>query len=104
MLPLKPKEGISGNLNSYAHSASEAHWSDKGLSVYITPDELCPLGCETPRINYDVYNGKPYRYFYAISSDVDAENPGTVRQRFYFTIADLIVILTFDFRIKAHQS
>lgn len=67
-----------GNLNSYAHSASEAHWSSNGSSVYVTPDELCPLGCETPRINYDVYNGKPYRYFYAISSDVDAENPGTV--------------------------
>ena len=45
---------------------------------------LCQLGCETPRINYEVYNGHPYRYFYAISSDVDAENPGTVRS--YFSI------------------
>lgn len=36
------------------------------------------MGCETPRINYEFYNGKPYNYFYAISSDVDADNPGMV--------------------------
>ncbi|XP_053612969.1 carotenoid isomerooxygenase [Plodia interpunctella] len=39
---------------------------------------LADLGCETPRIHYDLVNGRPYRYFYAISSDVDAENPGTI--------------------------
>ncbi|NP_001266310.1 carotenoid isomerooxygenase isoform X2 [Bombyx mandarina] len=44
----------------------------------VVPTILADLGCETPRIHYDLYNGKPYRYFYAISSDVDAENPGTV--------------------------
>ncbi|CAH2076131.1 unnamed protein product, partial [Iphiclides podalirius] len=39
---------------------------------------LADLGCETPRIHYDLYNGHPYRYFYAISSDVDAKNPGAI--------------------------
>lgn len=82
VLPLNPKEGVKGNLNSYIYSESQAHWlnrSDKSqATVFIRPDELCSLGCETPRINYDVYNGMPYRYFYAISSDVDADNPGTL--------------------------
>lgn len=44
---------------------------------YVNPEVLCDLGCETPRIN-DYKIGKKYRFFYAISSDVDAENPGTV--------------------------
>ncbi|XP_013142428.1 PREDICTED: carotenoid isomerooxygenase-like [Papilio polytes] len=44
----------------------------------VTPRLLADLGCETPRINYDLCNGRPYRYFYAISSDVDAENPGAI--------------------------
>jgi carotenoid isomerooxygenase len=99
VMPLNPKQGKEGNLNTYAHSLSEAKWMNGGSSMYIKPDELCPLGCETPQINYNKYNGiywnqitvnffkndlfncagKPYRYFYAISSDVDAENPGTVR-------------------------
>ncbi|XP_073949520.1 neither inactivation nor afterpotential B isoform X2 [Choristoneura fumiferana] len=42
------------------------------------PKLLADLGCETPRIHYDIYNGKPYRFFYAISSDVDVENPGLI--------------------------
>ncbi|XP_046459953.1 carotenoid isomerooxygenase-like isoform X2 [Daphnia pulex] len=78
VMPLNPKQGKEGNLNTYAHSLSEAKWMNGGSSMYIKPDELCPLGCETPQINYNKYNGKPYRYFYAISSDVDAENPGTL--------------------------
>ncbi|XP_013185217.1 carotenoid isomerooxygenase [Amyelois transitella] len=44
----------------------------------VEPKLLADLGCETPRIHYDLYNGRPYRYFYAISSDVDAANPGLV--------------------------
>lgn len=44
---------------------------------YVYPQKLCDLGCETPRIN-DRKIGSKYRYFYAISSDVDAKNPGTV--------------------------
>jgi len=39
---------------------------------------IVDIGCETPQINYDAYNGKSYQYFYAISSDVDLDHPGTV--------------------------
>ncbi|XP_072938578.1 carotenoid isomerooxygenase-like [Epargyreus clarus] len=39
---------------------------------------LADIGCETPRIHYSLLNGRPYQYFYAISSDVDAENPGAI--------------------------
>lgn len=49
-----------------------------GAKVFVKPELLCDLGCETPRINYENYLGKEYRYFYAISSDVDLDNPGTV--------------------------
>lgn len=47
-------------------------------SIFCKPEQLCNLGCETPRINYEKCLGVKYRYFYAISSDVDAENPGTL--------------------------
>lgn len=47
-------------------------------TIFVSPELLCDLGCETPRINYVRMLGKEYRYFYAISSDVDAEFPGTV--------------------------
>ncbi|XP_078034061.1 neither inactivation nor afterpotential B isoform X1 [Augochlora pura] len=47
-------------------------------NVFVKPELLCDLGCETPRLNYDCFLGREYRYFYAISSDVDLENPGTI--------------------------
>ncbi|KAK2577240.1 hypothetical protein KPH14_003385 [Odynerus spinipes] len=47
-------------------------------NVFVKPELLCDLGCETPRINYDSHLGMEYRYFYAISSDVDIANPGTL--------------------------
>ncbi|XP_033606319.1 carotenoid isomerooxygenase isoform X2 [Cryptotermes secundus] len=47
-------------------------------NIFSQPELLCDLGCETPRIYYEKYLGQPYRYFYAISCDVDADNPGTL--------------------------
>ncbi|XP_050089523.1 carotenoid isomerooxygenase isoform X1 [Anopheles aquasalis] len=47
-------------------------------TIFCKPELLCDLGCETPRIYYECHLGRPYRYFYAISSDVDASNPGTL--------------------------
>ncbi|XP_076293067.1 neither inactivation nor afterpotential B isoform X3 [Lasioglossum baleicum] len=47
-------------------------------NIFVKPELLCDLGCETPRLNYDCFLGREYRYFYAISSDVDLENPGTI--------------------------
>lgn len=47
-------------------------------SIFCQPEILCKFGCETPRINNEKFLGLKYRYFYAISSDVDAENPGSI--------------------------
>ncbi|XP_055612712.1 carotenoid isomerooxygenase isoform X2 [Uranotaenia lowii] len=47
-------------------------------TIFCKPEILCNLGCETPRIYYEKHLGREYQYFYAISSDVDAENPGTL--------------------------
>ncbi|XP_025269759.1 carotenoid isomerooxygenase [Camponotus floridanus] len=46
--------------------------------IFVKPELLCDVGCETPRINADFYLGKEYRYFYAISCDMDMDNPGTL--------------------------
>jgi carotenoid isomerooxygenase len=47
-------------------------------SIFCTPELLCDLGCELPRINYDKYNGNEYRYFYAVSSDARLKNPNAI--------------------------
>lgn len=64
------------NTDNVLKKKSSAHKLDNG-SVFIKPELLCNLGCETPRYN-QTYLGKKYRYFYAISTDVDVENPGAV--------------------------
>ncbi|XP_075974072.1 neither inactivation nor afterpotential B [Anticarsia gemmatalis] len=76
-------------IETMQHNADYANWfraRPKRLEVSLdapkltkmTNTTLADLGCETPRIHYDLHNGRNYRYFYAISSDVDAENPGAV--------------------------
>ncbi|CAG0900706.1 unnamed protein product [Cyprideis torosa] len=45
--------------------------------VMLQPELLVPIGCEVPRINYD-FNGRKYRYFYAMLADVDDECPGSL--------------------------
>ncbi|XP_031634111.1 carotenoid isomerooxygenase [Contarinia nasturtii] len=47
-------------------------------TIYCIPERLGDIGCETPRINDVKSAGKNYRFFYAISSDVDADIPGTI--------------------------
>ncbi|XP_049868033.1 carotenoid isomerooxygenase-like [Pectinophora gossypiella] len=44
----------------------------------VAARQISDVGCEMPRINYSLCNGKAYRYFYAISSDVDSERPGSL--------------------------
>ncbi|CAH2108025.1 unnamed protein product [Euphydryas editha] len=39
---------------------------------------IADLGVETPMINYKLCNGKPYRYFYGIGSDVDTSYAGSI--------------------------
>lgn len=70
-------ELLSNNLVKLKESSASAFAMPDG-SIYCKPELLCNLGCETPRISYEKYLGTDYQYFYAISSDVDAENPGTL--------------------------
>ncbi|XP_058806677.1 carotenoid isomerooxygenase isoform X2 [Phymastichus coffea] len=64
-------------LNNPLQKKAQAFRLSNG-SIFIKPELLCDLGCETPRINTESYLGKEYRYFYAMSSDVDIEYPGTI--------------------------
>lgn len=73
------EEHHGNNLITLRGAEAEAYLLADKKTVFCVPECLCDLGCETPRINYENKLGKQYRYFYAISSDVDALNPGTVR-------------------------
>ena len=57
------------NLIHLPYTRAKAH-IDKNGGVRLTSDPLCYVGCETPIIN-PVFQGKKYRYFYAITSDID---------------------------------
>ncbi|XP_055683965.1 carotenoid isomerooxygenase [Lutzomyia longipalpis] len=65
------------NLIKLEGTAAEAFYADN-RKIFCFPELLCDLGCETPRINYERFGRKEYTYFYAISADVDADNPGTI--------------------------
>ncbi|XP_050347256.1 carotenoid isomerooxygenase-like [Nymphalis io] len=39
---------------------------------------LADVGIEAPRINYDAYNGRSYRYFYGIGSEVRSKFAGSI--------------------------
>ncbi|CAH2002037.1 unnamed protein product [Acanthoscelides obtectus] len=80
VLPLNPEKmdkELNRNLIKLKNSKAKAYYLPDG-EILVKPERLLDLGCETPRIHYEHYIGKPYRYFYAISSDVDAKNPGTI--------------------------
>lgn len=70
------------NLIKWEKSGCRAYHLEDS-SIYCVPEQLCNIGCETPRINEKHSNGKNYRFFYAISSDVDADAPGTVMTYFH---------------------
>lgn len=75
VLPLF-KAKTNHNLIDIADAKAEAYTiADE---VHVVPELLANVGCETPTINYAKYLGKFYRYFYAISSDVDGQYPGMV--------------------------
>ncbi|XP_014224940.1 carotenoid isomerooxygenase isoform X1 [Trichogramma pretiosum] len=84
MSKLTKEKGISndgGDNNSveenFLNKKAAAYKLPNG-EIFVKPELLCDLGCETPRINNSLHLGKEYRYFYAVSSDVDIENPGTI--------------------------
>lgn len=68
------------NLIELTNTQCRAYYSDDTV-IFCVPERICNTGCETPRIN-DRSAGKRYEYFYAISSDVDTDNPGTVNLYF----------------------
>ncbi|KOC68687.1 Beta,beta-carotene 9',10'-oxygenase [Habropoda laboriosa] len=75
--PVKANRDKRNDYKNVLQRRAAAHRLPDG-NVFVKPELLCDLGCETPRLNYDSYLGREYRYFYAISSDVDLENPGTI--------------------------
>ncbi|KAI8505055.1 Beta,beta-carotene 15,15'-monooxygenase [Branchiostoma belcheri] len=71
VLPLQPTEASDqDNLVSLVDTEATAVLRDDG-TVFCTPEKLCPGTVELPRINYDHYNGKKYRFFYGISGQID---------------------------------
>lgn len=64
------------NLVNLKETIASAYQLPDGI-IFCKPELLCNLGCETPRI-CDRNLGVDYQYFYAISSDVDGDNPGTL--------------------------
>ena len=81
VLPLTVPAAAPGtDLVTLPGTAATARRRPDGV-LQLTPELLCHLGTETPRINYDTHNGLKYRYFYAIASDVDCDNPGKVSCR-----------------------
>ncbi|KAL0129067.1 hypothetical protein PUN28_004036 [Cardiocondyla obscurior] len=84
---------INGNTNDNEYDSTVEYWQNEHKSalqkkptahrcldgrIFVRPELLCDTGCETPQINGDHYLGKEYRYFYAISCDMDLNNPGTL--------------------------
>ena len=59
------------NLVKLSHTFGAVAQLVSMYKIHLTPGKICNVGCETPTINYDVYNGKPYRFFYGICSDID---------------------------------
>lgn len=73
------------NLVEIPRSEARAYLMDDS-NIFCVPERLCNMGCETPRLNQKQSMGIKYRFFYAISSDVDADVPGTVRFIQFFEI------------------
>ncbi|XP_078679875.1 carotenoid-cleaving dioxygenase, mitochondrial-like isoform X2 [Branchiostoma floridae x Branchiostoma belcheri] len=71
VLPLQPTEASDqDNLVSLVDTEATAVLRDDG-TVFCTPEKLCPGTVELPRINYEHYNGKKYRFFYGVSGQID---------------------------------
>ncbi|KZC05840.1 Beta,beta-carotene 9',10'-oxygenase [Dufourea novaeangliae] len=75
--PARTNEDKKNDYRNLLRRKAAAHRLPDGR-IFVKPELLCDLGCETPRLNYEYFLGREYRFFYAISSDVDLENPGTL--------------------------
>lgn len=73
ILPLKAEEK-NVNLVKYQGSTATATLTDE---IFCTPELLCDVGFEFPRINYPQHLAIEYQYFYGVCVDL-AENVGAL--------------------------
>lgn len=73
ILPLKAEEK-NINLVKFEGSTAKAILTDK---LFCTPELLCDVSFEFPRINYPKYVATEYQYFYGVCVDL-AENIGAI--------------------------
>ncbi|CAH0714172.1 unnamed protein product, partial [Brenthis ino] len=74
------------NIESNLNFGQWCHSRPKRIEIPLNaaPDSkvetklLADVCVEVPRINYQVYNGRPYRYFYGISLEVGSEHAGSI--------------------------
>ena len=85
------------NIDPYTNTFGAVAQLVSPYKVQLTPGKICNLGLETPTINYDAYNGRPYKYFYGICADVDdPECSGKVHKvKLVFKIAFIFSINLF---------
>ncbi|XP_038060420.1 retinoid isomerohydrolase-like [Patiria miniata] len=70
ILPLEHEKTPGVNLNGLDYSKATSVLKEDG-SIHCTPELLSEQYLELPRINYEKHNGKPYKYFYALSGTLD---------------------------------
>ena len=82
----RPKRFYLKLLDDDAEPEEAEKEKEESANLKARQELIVDFGCETPRINYDFYDGKEYKFFYAISSDVDLDHPGWVK---LFHITDI---------------
>ena len=61
VLPLVTEPLKKGqNLVTLTYTTATAVMENQG-EVRLSPETICNVGCETPTINYEAFNGKKYR-------------------------------------------
>ena len=75
VLPLSPSPPLLQDQVRLGNVTASAHLIENNKKMVLSPAIIADIGCETPAINYQ-FNGRKYRYFYGISSDVEADNAG----------------------------
>ena len=96
VLPLKPTPPLHHDQVTLKRTDACAHFIDESTMV-VEPSVIADVGCETPAINYGMKNGKSYRYFYAITSDVDADNAGKMMK--VTTMMMMIMLIRREHRV-----
>lgn len=69
---------------------------NKGNKLWIEPEIIVDVGCELPQIEHFRLDGKFYRYFYAINSDIDYEYCGAVKTTFPELKKEIVSLFILD--------